>query len=297
MKINCITRRRFVKTACTSIVAVSIPTPAVIAGDAARKDNLKRLVDWVVASLVAGPVNLVPNLPTGQTYGKSDRSDLKDLFWLQNCNLFAYHALEHFQPQAAETIKKSYEKWYHTAFANIIEQTENYLSLAKLPADTPPEGKYFRTIVKKHTRDGMTIGTETYQPDFLGTIKDDDPRALLKFGVFGARLRGDQKKAEQYFKKALSLWDGTGFQNTRIDRHNAYYTRHLAYVLIAEKALHTKIPPKTKAQIQNQLWSLQDKDGGIWTNYYKDGTLPHFAKKTNEIAPLTLLAHTNHIWK
>lgn len=72
-----------------------------------------------------------------------------------------------------------------------------------------------------------------------------------------------------------------------------YYTRHLAYALIAESALEVAIPATKRSEIENQLWTLQDKDGGIWTDYNRDGSLPDRAKKTNEIGPLVLLAYKN----
>ena len=41
---------------------------------------------------------------------------------------------------------------------------------------------------------------------------------------------------------------------------------------------------------------MQDKDGGLWTNYNRDGSFPALAKKTTEIGPLTLLAYSDGIW-
>jgi len=158
-----------------------------------------------------------------------------------------------------------------------------------------PEGRYFSVILRKKEYDGYVVGTETYDPKKLGTIRDNEPRGLLKFGALGAHVRGDAKKAAEYFKKALALWNGVGFLHTRMDRHKSYYARYLAYSLLAERMLKVKIPPKIRKQIEDRLWSSQDKDGGIWTNYNKDGSKPGFAKKTNESGPLTLLAYDEKI--
>ena len=80
------------------------------------------------------------------------------------------------------------------------------------------------------------------------------------------------------------------FTHTRMHKHGAYYTRYLAYALIAERTLGSRIPISIRSAIWERLWSVQDVDGGLWTNYNGDGTIPPFAKKTTEIGPLALLA-------
>lgn len=254
--------------------------------------RIRALVGWVENGFTGGKVNLLSNLPSGRTYGGTNREDLKNLYWLQNCNLFATHALRAYSPNLALRIKQSYDQWYSTEFADVNEKTEHYLAVGQLPGHTPPEGRYFRAVVKRKDFDGFTIGTETYDPDNLGKITATDPRSLLKFGALGCQLRGKPGQAKEYFDNALALWDGTGFTNTRMDRHGGYYTRHIAYAFIAERILGTPLPLELRQQMEKCLWACQDKDGGIWTNYMPDGSIPHFGKKSMEIGPLTLLAYS-----
>ncbi|MCX7013486.1 MAG: hypothetical protein NTW86_13185 [Candidatus Sumerlaeota bacterium] len=288
-------RRTFIQ-ACGATLAATRGTFAIGSETSPYKDNIKRLVDWLTGGFVGDDVNLVPDLPSGKTFGGTERDDLKRLFWLQNCNLFAFHALRPHAPEAAKKIEDSYWRWYRGEFSGVEERTEHYLALGKLPAQPAPEGKYYRVAVKKIEHDGATIGTETFEPGQYGAISDKDPRGLLKFGALGACLRGDKKQAQGYFQRALKLWDGAGFTTTKMEQHNAYYARYLAYALIAERALHAKIPPDIRDEIERRLWAIQDKDGGIWTNYYKDGSFPGMAKKTTESGPLTLLAYNEEIW-
>ena len=56
------------------------------------------------------------------------------------------------------------------------------------------------------------------------------------------------------------------------------------------------MPGQIHEQVESRVWALQDADGGIWTDYKADGTIPEFAKKTNEIGPLTLLAYDESVW-
>lgn len=286
-------RRRFLEvTAASGFASLG----RVARGDSQHSEGLRRVADWIGRGFVGQPIELVSNLPSGRTFGGRERDDLRRLFWLQNCNLFAKVALRPYNPTLAERIGESYSRWYKTAFPGAEERTENYLTIGQAPRTWAPDGKYFRTVVKRHPHGEYTVGTETIDPAWLGTIKDNDPRGLLKFGALGSRVRGDHGKASAYFEKALALWDGSGFRHTRMDKHGAYYTRYLAYALIVERALGKRIPEPARSEIESRLWTMQDKDGGIWTNYNRDGTVPPFAKKTSEIGPLALLAYDDAPW-
>lgn len=294
-------RRDFLKrmSAGAGVLGAAASGCRASAGRPASKyaGNLARAAGWVAKSFVGGEIDLVPNLPSGKTRGGRDRRDLKDLYWLQNCNLYASVALRPYDKALAGRIEASYRRWYRTGFAGVPEQTEHYLTLAKLPDVKVPPGRFLRNVVRLKEFDGYRVGTETYDPAKLGRILPDDPRTLLKYGVLRARLEGDGERAVEYFDKALALWDGCGFPvPARSKRHESYRTRNLAYALIAARALGRSLPPKTREAIEKRLWACQDEDGGIWTNYSKDGTIPHLAKKSTEIAPLALLAYDPGVW-
>ncbi len=291
-----LSRRQFLAVTGTAVAAGGWQGIALGSPASKQADAVKRLTDWVVNAVVGDGIELVANLPAGATRGGRSREDLARLCWLQNCNLFAFHALRDFHPATARRIEESYRRWYAKSFPNIEERTENYLTVGQLPARNPPPGKYYRTVVQQVKQGEYTIGTETIRPDWMGSIVDDDPRSLLKFGALGCQLRNEKVQAQRYLQKALALWDGAGFRTPRRERHDAYYTRYLAYALIVEKALQVRLPQDVREGIQARLWSVQDRDGGLWTNYHRDGTIPPFGKKTTEIGPLTLLAYADSVW-
>jgi hypothetical protein len=247
-----------------------------LAGKPATKyaANLKRLAEWVAGSFVGGRIGLVPNLPTGKTRGGRERKDLRNLYWLQNCNLYAMVALRPYDRALARKIESSYRRWYGAEFADVREKTEHYLTLGRLPDARVPKGWYLRNVVKLKQFDGFSVGTETHEPGKLGRILSDDPRTLLKYGVLRAKLEGDAERASGYFDRAMKLWDGWGFpMPERSGRHSSYRTRNLAYALVAARALGRAIPSAVREAIEKRLWACQDADGGIWTNYEKDGTI------------------------
>ena len=162
------------------------------------------------------------------------------------------------------------------------------------------------------------IGTD-YPGDARGNaeltpIERTAPRDLLKYGCLRQVLLGDRATARQMFDLALDQWDGSGFiepKNREGNLSGVYWTRDLAFALMCANALgeggasswgsHAQVP---KAEIEQRLWSAQAPRGGIWTNYCgragssfcRGAPVPPFAKQTNEIAPLVLLAYGRNIW-
>lgn len=296
------TRREFLRSAGSAVAGAVVfgcsPTRAEPKPKPRYADRLARLAKWVAASFVGGEIGLLPNLPSGRIRGGRERPDLKNLYWLQNCNLYAQVALRPYDKALAEKIEASYRRWYATEFAGVEELTEHYLPLGRLPKVKVPPGRFLRNIVKIREYDGYRVGTETFEPGKLNPIRPDDPRALLKYGVLRARLEGRGALAGDCFEKAMKLWDGAGFPLPAGSRKDtSYRTRHLAFALIADRALGGALPAATRAAIEKRLWACQDADGGIWTNYNGDGTFPGLAKKTTEIGPLTLLAFDPDVWR
>jgi hypothetical protein len=259
------------------------------------KTRLRRVAGWIRNSFVAGEINLVPNMPSGKTRGGRVREDLRHLYWLQNCNLFAMTALRPYDAELSKKIERSYLAWYEKAFPGVLRHTSHGLPLGRLPELEIPEGKFLRAVVKVKDYGDYRIGTETVDPDQLGAIRPDNPKLLLKDGVLYTILAGQRQQASDYFRQAMQLWDGSGFRERRTP-DGVYHTRCLAYALIAQRALGEKMPPAIGRAVEARLWSCQDDDGGLWTDYCADGTFPDHAKKTNEIAPLTLLAYDETTW-
>jgi hypothetical protein len=263
-------------------------------------DRQQRLIAWMVAEVQRNAarhrVHLVSALPSGRTHAERDRRDLENLYWLQNNNLYAAHALRPHAPDLARAIEADYQRFYREDFPGAIERTEHYYSVG-LPAEPmPPSGRYYRLEALRRDHGAFSTGTEVNVPDQLARIQDNDPRSLLKFGVLGEVLRGDRERAHGYFDQAMALWDGHGFLHTRWERHRSYYGRYLAFALIADNALRRPLPAALREQLEDRLWSIQDTDGGIWTNYNADGSFPALAKKTMEVGPLALLATNPAIW-
>jgi len=146
-------------------------------------------------------------------------------------------------------------------------------------------------------------------------------RDLLKYGCLRQALLGHKDVASEMFDLALAQWDGSGFLEAKSRRDSAdddnggattiYWTRDLALAIMCANALgqgelerwgsHGQV---VKASIEQKLWSAQSSSGGVWTNYCGEagggkcdhGGIPRFAKQTNEIAPLVLLAYGRNIW-
>jgi hypothetical protein len=154
----------------------------------------------------------------------------------------------------------------------------------------------------------------------LAPITRRSPRNLLKYGCLRQVLLGNGAVARQMFDLALADWDGSGFitpkNNPQLDGRlsGVYWTRDLAFALLCGNALGLGRESEwggqqrvAKSSIERELWNAQSSTGGFWTNYCgataagsrpcsAGQKIPAFAKQTNEIAPLVLLAYGPNIW-
>ena len=292
---NNMSRRQFMVAGAAVMGFPYVLRSATTNSSLSTKERKERLAEWIVSSFRSDDINLLPNMPSGKTKGGKDRPDLKNLYWLQNSNLFAINVLTPYDKNLVAKIRLSYNRWYKQCFADVDEFTDHYLPLAKLPKVIVPAGKYPRAVIKLKDQGEYSIGTETHDSRLMGNISDDSVKVLLKHGVLRSVLEEDKKQAKVYFDSAMKLWDGNGFVDKR-GENGHYLTSHLAYALIAANALHVKLPDGLHEKVEQRLWACQDLDGGIWTKYNADGSIPNTGKKTNEIAPLTLLAYDQSIW-
>ncbi len=175
------------------------------------------------------------------------------------------------------------------------------------------------------TRPGPIIGTDhpvdVQEHSEIVPITRKSPRNLLKYGCLRQALLGNHAVAQQMFDLALKQWDGSGFIIGKNDPQTGgrlagmYWTRDLAFALLCAAALDKGQQPAwgehgqvSKAAIESRLWGAQSASGGIWTVYCgdkadgrrwcgDDNKVPGFAKQSNEIAPLVLLAYGRDLWQ
>jgi hypothetical protein len=75
---------------------------------------------------------------------------------------------------------------------------------------------------------------------------------------------GDRDNTTRLFEKALSYFDGIGFNDTHL--HTPYMAYQLGLCLSVANLIEYDLG-STGADIQTILWSLQREDGGIPTHY------------------------------
>jgi hypothetical protein len=155
----------------------------------------------------------------------------------------------------------------------------------------------------------------------LAPISERSPRDLLKYGCLRQVLLGQEAVARQMLDLALANWDGNGFVFPKNDPRThsrlagTYWTRDLGFALLCGNALGQGNQPVwgtthhvAKGAMEQRLWSAQSQTGGIFTNYCGGNAegrfqciagqnVPGFAKQTNEIAPIVLLAYGANIWR
>jgi hypothetical protein len=259
---------------------------------------------------------------------------LQKTFWLQDNSLYGAAAIAEYLPPLGRILGESWRRHWAEVFGSLCPDTESDVVVGRLPGyDTgdvnsdircnfPRPGPWEMFPMQQFPRpdgpnfDGQTkpiIGTD--YPDAKAVpINRGSARALLKYGCLRQVLLGNRTLALEMFDLALQEWDGTGFASSRnhsdhLDgSRGVYSTRDLAFALLCANALgqgNTQYfgsqSRVSKAVIEARLWAAQSDSGGVWTNYCESPScstniVPPFAKLTNEIAPLVLLAYGRAIW-
>ena len=89
---------------------------------------------------------------------------------------------------------------------------------------------------------------------------------LLFFAVI-ALAESNPKAARSHFKRAITLWDGRGFNDRVARKSNQYATYKLALALLAARRL--KVTPSVENAILKRLLMQQNAKGGWITDYDK----------------------------
>jgi hypothetical protein len=100
--------------------------------------------------------------------------------------------------------------------------------------------------------------TEEYQTDY------EEYSDLCMVASAAKWNEGDRYNATRLFEKALSYFDGIGFNDTHL--HTPYLAYQLGLCLSVANLIEYDLG-STGANMQTILWSLQREDGGIPTHY------------------------------
>jgi hypothetical protein len=222
-------------------------------------------------------IGLIPEVPNGNTY------------WLLSDNFLAYPVLKYYDPNNSTL----------TTTANNISSTLSYYmngyrlsSISQyniLVGYTP----YFNDTlsydiatngytVKTHLNNGTTILSPYQYADI----------AFL-YALYTYRL-GNMQGAINLFNIGASMYDGKGFNDLPFregESQGVYQTYKLALYYMAGYVLARQVPNS----VSERITDLQAPNGGFFTGYYPNGTIPNFVTTNTETTSLVIYAYSPQI--
>jgi len=191
-------------------------------------------------------------------------------YWLVSDNLWAYKALQKYDPQTSNSIK-----------SKLMELASTY----NLPTDSQglPISFKHEAVVGDivQTPFNVTVSYTLYSDDY--TLKTDIANGtsvmedwqeyadLLLYAALSKHWEGKDNEAINLFNMAKNMWDGVGINDKAAKTDGYYATYKLALLLYVSKVLEQKLDFETQLIIT--IWRMQNQTtGGIITGYKQDGT-------------------------
>jgi hypothetical protein len=194
-------------------------------------------------------------------------------YWLYSDNLFASLALQQDYPEISSEINASITR-YHQPPSGLFEvvaweRIQLPLHAAKdyIVAETPG----FVVTIRRHN-------------STLLLFEDVD---LWMYEALEYDLEGNYASAEFLLRRAESTWRGNGLWDWSFLLDHTFSNHKLALFLFTERALGFDVPEEEA--MEQHLWSMQNRDGGITTLSDQSGR--PIGSANTETTALTLLVY------
>lgn len=233
-------------SSCSSrSIAETIETPSAL--ESAEPDVLAAV--GFLQSLYDTEVGLIPMSDGGSMEVQGTKYPLYRIFWIYSDNFLASKALEPHDRHLSEALA-----WKIRRFG--LPLPGYWEALFCKPIPEPP--KVARILILKMAP-GHVIQSEDHNdgPPLEGNYAD--------VSIYRAVRLRDQSHLET----ARQMWDGIGLWDDATQADGLYASYKLALLLIGAKVLQADLPERS--DIEAQLWSMQQTNGGITTFYDEDG--------------------------
>ncbi|MCM8803231.1 MAG: hypothetical protein NC827_08000 [Candidatus Omnitrophica bacterium] len=220
------------------------------------------------------------------SYGLIPEVEGGNIFWVYSDNYLAYLVLKYFDPN-------------NQTLVDIAENISRTLSYYSQTCDFKPLNKfnilggsipYFNASLTFNLTDYVRVdlnnGTDVLDPRSYGDV------AFL-MALYYYRL-GEYKRANDYFEVGARMFDGVGINDLPYREGEAkgiYQTYKLGLYVAACKVLGKNIPNVVVERIR----SLQAPNGGFFTGYYANGTIPSGVVTNTETTAIIVYAFSPQI--
>jgi len=194
-------------------------------------------------------------------------------YWLYHDNYLAAKVLQSSHPTVAARITKAMRSY------NV--QASGKIEILFGEAKNPLPFRHHRLIEIRRVADKV-IKTEIVTEQ--ATTGWEEYADLL---LLASIVLDDKEQAQRNLRQALVMWDGMGFKDRAVEKHDRYATYKLALALLAAEKLGEPLP--AHEAILERLLAQQAKDGGWITDYDLKGQPVGMANvETTSLAVLAL---------
>jgi hypothetical protein len=210
-----------------------------------------------------------------------------DTYWLSHDNILVYYAL---RGERNSTI--AYR------ILGTVQRIANEYNLTagdNLPVDCKLKALLGYNVYGFNHTGEITLNSSYYgsvlksERDLDSNFSDFDQYAdMLCYASFVEWWRANQTKADYYYEKVKTLWDGNGFKDKAFNITVGYETYKLGLFYLLSTKLGEDFAFKN--ELIETIWSCQDANGGFKTHYFNKGN-PNPNSKTNaETTAIILLS-------
>lgn len=172
-------------------------------------------------------------------------------YWLYHDNYLAAKVLQSSHPTVAARIKKAMRSYNVQASGKI----EILFGEAKEPL---PFRHHKLTEVRR-------IGDKVIKTEIVTEQAMAGWEEYADLLLMASIVLDDKAQAQRHLQQALVMWDGMGFKDRVVEKHDRYATYKLALALLAAEKLGKRSP--AHEAILERLLAQQAKDGGWITDY------------------------------
>ena len=207
-------------------------------------------------------------------------------YWVTHDNVLASYTLQNWNRTIAgnitATIKRIAKEYNITTSATgipldtrievLLGYTIDYIS--ELSCEPVLNYSYYGSLLLSEKATGVPS-------NFIGYAD------LLCYASLNEWRKQNYSGADFYYEKVELMWDGKGFKDSAF-KDDKYETYKLGLFHLLSRTLNKNF--NFKGELVEKVWLCQSDNGGFWTHYYGDGSIPSDCYTNTETTSIILLA-------
>ena len=208
-------------------------------------------------------------------------------YWVTHDNVLAFYALQNWNRTIADNITETIKR--------IAKEYNLTTNSAGIPLDTKAEVLLGYTIdFLSEFASNSVLNSSYYGSTLLSEKATGIPAIftgyadLLCLASLNEWRKQNYPGADAYYEQVKAMWDGKGFNDSAFKATGYYATYKLGLFYLLGRTLNKDFD--FKKELIERVWLCQSVNGGFWTDYYGNGTIPLGCKTNTETTSMILLA-------